>query len=266
MLTTSPTDLKWVIDLKWVREDTTYFQFPRLSLNPHLMHGVFTRKGGVSASPFDSLNTSFSVDDQPEDVAANLRKIKDTIGAQDLIHMNQVHGNDILVVDQSDPDSLNKSFFADAMITNMPQVALLVKQADCQGTIIYDPKKHVLANVHCGWRGNVQDILGRVATRMKGEFGCKASDLEAAIGPSLGPCCAEFVTYRDIFPEVFDSFMVNENHFDLWALSSWQLENAGMRPENIEVAGLCTRCRTDLFYSYRAEGNTGRFGTVAMLR
>ena len=88
----------------------------------------------------------------------------------------------------------------------------------------------------------------------------------AAIGPSLGPCCAEFVTYRDIFPEEFDRFMVDENHFDLWALSSWQLENAGMRPENIEVAGLCTRCRTDLFYSYRAEGNTGRFGTVAMLR
>ena len=90
MLTTSPTDLKWVIDLKWVRENTTYFQFPRLSLNPHLMHGVFTRQGGVSASPFDSLNTSFSVDDQPEDVAANLRKIKDTIGVQDLIHLNQV--------------------------------------------------------------------------------------------------------------------------------------------------------------------------------
>jgi len=260
MFTTSPTDLKWV------REDTTYFQFPRLFLNRHLTHGVFTRRGGVSAPPFDSLNTSFSVDDQPEHVAANLKKIKDIIGARDLIQMNQVHSNDILVVHQGDTGAHKKVFSVDAMITNMPRVALLVRQADCQGTIIYDPKKHVLANVHCGWRGNVRDILGRVVTRMKGEFDCKASDLEAAIGPSLGPCCAEFITYRDIFPETFDRFMVNENHFDLWALSSWQLEKAGMKPENIEVAGLCTCCRTDLFYSYRGEGNTGRFGTVAMLR
>jgi YfiH family protein len=251
--------------MKWAREDIPYLRFPQLSLNRHLSHAIFTRLGGVSARPFDSLNTSFLVDDEPDAVAVNLQKIKDTIGARDLIHTNQVHRDDILVVRRSDTISPDKTFSADAMITNKPQAALLVKQADCQATIIYDPEKHVLANVHCGWRGNVQDILGRVVIRMKEAFGCEASGMRAAIGPSLGPCCAEFVTYRDIFPEEFGRFRVNENHFDLWSLSSWQLENAGIRAENIEVADLCTRCRTDLFYSYRAEGKTGRFGTVAML-
>ena len=60
--------------------------------------------------------------------------------------------------------------------------------------------------------------------------------------------------------------MVRENYFDLWQLSRWQLLEAGLKKENIEVAGICTRCRTDLFYSYRAEGTTGRFATVVMLK
>jgi len=152
------------------------------------------------------------------------------------------------------------------MITNIPRIALMVKQADCQGVIIFDPKIGVIANVHCGWRGNVRNILGSVVTRMKEAFGCEESDLFAAIGPSLGPCCAEFVSHGGIFPEPFKRFKVRENYFDLWAISCRQLMEAGLRVENIEVAGTCTRCRTDLFYSYRGEKKTGRFGTVAMLR
>jgi len=88
----------------------------------------------------------------------------------------------------------------------------------------------------------------------------------AAIGPSLGPCCGEFITHEQIFPNEFRQFMVRENYFDLWRISRWQLLNAGLIEENIEVAGICTRCRTDMFYSYRAEGITGRFATVAMLK
>ena len=155
---------------------------------------------------------------------------------------------------------------ADAMITNIPGLGLLVMQADCQGVIIFDPKKRVVANVHCGWRGNVANILGRVVARMAGTFGCTGSHLLAAIGPSLGPCCAEFVDHRAIFPGPFDRFRIGENHFDLWAISRGQLVEAGLQQENIEIAGICTRCRTDLFYSYRGEGRTGRFGTVAMLK
>jgi copper oxidase (laccase) domain-containing protein len=101
---------------------------------------------------------------------------------------------------------------------------------------------------------------------MGNEFGCDPSLLRAAIGPSLGPCCAEFVTYREIFPEGFSAFMTRENYFDLWAVSRSQLLASGLKDRHIESADWCTRCRTDLFFSHRGEGVTGRFATVVMLK
>jgi YfiH family protein len=206
------------------------------------------------------------VGDPAENVTKNLSKIKKAVEAEHLIFMDQVHGDSVFVVGRGHLDSQGKIPSADAMITDMSRVALMIKQADCQGVIIFDPERSVVAGVHCGWKGNVRNILGRVVGRMKHEFECRPSDLVAAIGPSLGPCCAEFVTHEEIFPENFRPFMVRENYFDLWAVSCRQLMEAGLREENIEVSGICTRCRTDLFYSYRAEGKTGRFATVAMLR
>jgi YfiH family protein len=152
------------------------------------------------------------------------------------------------------------------MITDLPLVALMVKQADCQAVILFDPEKGVVSNAHCGWRGNVHNILDSVVGRMKSEFGCRKADLLAAIGPSLGPCCAEFVNHEKEFPAEFRRFMVREGYFDLWEISRWQLLEAGLKEDRIEVANICSRCRTDMFFSYRAEGITGRFATVAMLK
>ncbi len=253
-------------DLLWVREDVTYFCYPNLSLNQQLIHGVFTRHGGASDPPYSSLNTSYSLGDRPENVTANLSKIKETIQAKHLIFMNQSHGAEIYVLRKGDFKRQGSIPLADAMITDIPGIALMVKQADCQGVIIFDPRNRVVANVHCGWRSNVKNILGRTVTRMREDFGSRGSDLLAAIGPSLGPCCAEFVSHEEIFPKEFEPFMVRKNYFDLWAISYWQLLEAGLGKENIELAGICTRCRTDLFYSYRGEGETGRFATVAMLK
>ena len=220
---------------------------------------------GTSAPPFHTLNASYSTDDPPENVTRNLRIIRTALGAEDLLYMKQVHGTAIHTVSGAGPLEPPGGIEADALITDRPGVALMVKQADCQGVILYDPGKEVLALVHCGWRGNTQDILGKTVERMKTEFGCSASRIKAAIGPSLGPCCAEFVTHEEIFPASFRRFMVRENYFDLWGISRWQLTEAGVREIHIETADICTRCRTDLFFSYRAERTTGRFATAAML-
>jgi YfiH family protein len=252
-------------DLHWNRKDLRYFTYPVFSDKGAFRHGVFTRHGGVSEHPYKSLNTSASVGDRPESVEQNLRMIRQEIGAKRLFSMEQVHGDDLVVLRGGHQPNLDRPFSADATITNIPGLALLVKQADCQSVIIYEPKKHVVANVHCGWRGNVKDILGKVVKCMKSAFGCEESYLMAAIGPSLGPCCAEFVDFEKLFPTDFERFMVRQNYFDLWAVSCSQLLNAGLQGNNIELAGICTRCRTDLFFSYRGEGKTGRFGTVAML-
>ena len=240
-------------------------QFDRLLTHNDLIHGVFTRKGGVSRPPYDSLNVSFNTGDRHDHVGENLRLIKERIGAGHIMAMNQVHGTDIITLHRGNCSDLSTRS-ADAIIIDIPMLGVMVKQADCQGVILFDPVKSVVAAVHCGWRGNVQDILGAVVNRMRSEFGCNPEYMKAAIGPSLGPCCAEFTTYRDIFPEEFHGFIVGDSHFDLWGISRMQLLKAGLMEDNIEIAGICTKCNRDLFFSYRGEGNTGRFGTVAMLK
>jgi hypothetical protein len=180
--------------------------------------------------------------------------------------MIQQHGTRIVVLRRDHSSETAAPPSADAMITDRPRVALMVKQADCQAVILFDPVKRVVANVHCGWRGNVQNILGKTVERMQREFGCRGTDILAAIGPSLGPCCAEFAEHEEIFPKDFSHFMVRENFFDLWAVSTQQLMESGIPKANVELAQACTRCRTDLFFSYRGErGHTGRTATIAML-
>lgn len=243
-----------------------YLQSPIFSGYNYLVHGIFTRTGGISEAPYDTLNSSYNVGDRPERVKENLRTIKDAIGAKHLISMNQVHGENIVILRKDDHTLIESTANADALITDIPSVALMVKQADCQGVLFYDPVKPVLAVVHCGWRGNVRNILGAVVGRMRSDFGCRESDIVAGIGPSLGPCCAEFISYEEIFPEEFREFIVRDNHFNLWEISRRQLLDAGLAEDRIEIAEICTRCNTDLFYSYRGEGITGRFATMAMLR
>jgi YfiH family protein len=253
------------LHLSETKRHAPYLQYQNLSQYHQLKHGTFTRHGGSSNSPYASLNTSDEVGDDRKDVAENLTIIKNTMGAGRIFFARQTHGIEILVLRADEIETFGNSRQADAMITNIPGLGLMIKQADCQAVILFDPQKNVAANVHCGWRGNVQNILARTVRKMVHGFDCSAANLVAAIAPSLGPCCAEFITHRDIFPATFEDFMVTESHFDLWRLSTHQLVMAGVNPDNITVSGICTRCHTDRFFSYRGEGTTGRFGTVVML-
>jgi len=242
------------------------FRFAHLHALPGLAHGIFTRLGGVSKLPCSSLNASFHTSDRPSCVHVNLERIRRVMGADRLVSLEQVHGQNVLIIRRNETFRLHEPLVADGLITDVPGLGLLIKQADCQAVILFDPVRRVVANIHCGWRGNVADILGVAVERMHRVFGCSPADLAAAVGPSLGPCCGEFKGHETIFPRGFRSVMVKPDHFDLWALSRAQLEAAGVPPSSMAFARICTRCRTDLFFSYRGEGNTGRFATVAMIR
>jgi len=209
---------------------------------------------------------AFNTGDLKENVDSNLKILQKIMGAETLIYMNQVHGRDILVLQREKDTEIRCGVHADAVITNIPYLGLMVKQADCQAVILLDPAQSVVANVHCGWRGNVVNILGAVVQRMKTDFNSKRSDLIACISPSLGPCCAEFKTYEEIFDQNLHRFMVRRNYFDLWEMSRAQLLEAGLRENNIEIAGICSKCNSHTFFSYRAEGTTGRSTTIVMLR
>ena len=154
---------------------------------------------------------------------------------------------------------------ADGLTTQRPYLGLLVLHADCQAAIFYDPIHHALANVHCGWRGNVQNIYKETIAFMAASYGTKASDLLVGISPSLGPEAAEFIHYRTEFPECYWDFCIN-NHFNLWELSRYQLMAEGILPHHIEISGMCTYSHPEDCFSYRRAKKSGRHGTLAMLK
>jgi YfiH family protein len=250
-----------IVDLNGVR----WYRFPGLAAFPELSHGVFTRQGGVSRGPYHSLNVSLDVGDLPQDVEENQRRVQRSLELEELISATQVHGIKEAVITGGHVASPGEIPEVDILITAKTGMGLLIKQADCQAVMFYDPENRVVAHAHCGWRGQVGGILGETVTLLASHFGSRAEALRAAIGPGLGPCCAEFRHYWREFPLELWKYQVRPGYFDLWQLSFDQLRAAGLKSENIEMAKLCTRCREEEFFSYRRERITGRQAAVIAL-
>jgi polyphenol oxidase len=241
------------------------YRSPLLAGFPELVHGFFTRRGGVSAGPYRSLNLSFAVGDDPESVAENRRRLREALELDNLTGATQVHGHGYALITSGSP-TIGEIPEVDILLTGEAGPGLLIKQADCQAVLLYDPKRRVAANVHCGWRGQVQNVLAQAVARLGEIFGSRPRDMRAAISPSLGFCCAEFRHFRRELPPEFWTYQVRPTYFDLWRLSRDQLLAVGLKPAHIDVAGLCTRCRAQDFYSYRRDGTTGRQGAIIALR
>ncbi|MEN6440395.1 MAG: polyphenol oxidase family protein [Syntrophobacter sp.] len=239
-----------------------------LSGVPGLAHGFFTRHGGVSEPPYQSLNVSWTNGDSPDRVRENLSRMRDLLGLEWLVSSRQVHADTVNILDEASlPEfetrpPLRVAPPGDALATNLRGHGLLIRIADCQSVLLVDPEVRVIANVHCGWRGSVQNIVAKAVDTLRTRFGCDPGRMVAAVGPSLGPCCAEFKNFRDEIPEELWPYQVRPQYFDFWAITRRQLTSAGVREENIDVIGRCTRCGTADFFSYRGEGRTGRMGAV----
>ena len=242
--------------------------FGNLSGVPGLVHGVFTRYGGVSLPPYESLNVSWSSGDSPGAVLENLTRIKNATGLERLVSSRQFHGDAVNFIDQESVQELEARPPAliappgDALATNLAGLGLVIKIADCQSIFLVDPQSRIVANIHSGWRGSVQNIVGKTVRYLKDLVGLNPAETLAAVSPSLGPCCAEFVNYRREIPEEFWSFQVRSQYFDFWAITRDQLRAAGIGDGNIEFAAKCTVCGKAEFFSYRAQGPTGRMASV----
>jgi polyphenol oxidase len=242
------------------------YRFPQLATFSEVIHGVFTRQGGVSREPYHSLNVSLAVGDLPSRVEENQRRLQKTLELDRLISATQVHGLNEAVIKGGYTVPQGEIPEVDILITAQPGLGLVIKQADCQAVMFYDPEHRVVAQAHCGWRGQVGGILSETVSRLRFHFHSRPEALQAAIGPGLGPCCAEFRHYRREFPPELWQYQARPGYFDLWRLSFDQLTAAGLKPDHIEVAGLCTRCRTREFFSYRRDGVTGRQAAVIALK
>jgi len=255
------------------RDTLVYYTFPALERYGELLHAVTTRHGGVSGGPYSSLNLTRAVGDAPEAVEENLRRVAGTLGfrREDLVSPTQRHTANVHRVSRGDRGSICDG--CDTLITDAPGVPVLLRFADCTPVFLYDPAHGAFAVVHSGWRGTVQAAASAAVHALTDAFGSRPADLVAAIGPSIGPCCYEVgPDVADAVQDVFDlphellpSSGNGRLHFDLWAANRRLLEEAGVG--QIEVAGLCTSCRVDEFYSHRREnGKTGHFGAIMYLR
>ncbi|ABO49245.1 protein of unknown function DUF152 [Desulforamulus reducens MI-1] len=259
-----------------------FIQFNSFAQCHRIIHGFTTRQGGVSKEPFDDLNMALHVEDNPAHVRANRKIACQALGidSEQLVAAIQVHGKRVEVVgpehrgrgalqyDTALPD-------ADALITNSPGVPLSSYYADCVPILFYDPVKICVGLTHAGWRGTVQRIAAETVKRMSEVFGSIPGDILVGVGPSIGACCyqvdepvqqrvaSQFKQWQELLKPVG----VGHWQLDLWETNRQVLLEVGVKPEHIVVAGLCTACHNDMFFSHRADkGKTGRMASLIMIK
>ncbi|NLE75548.1 MAG: peptidoglycan editing factor PgeF [Chloroflexi bacterium] len=232
-------------------------------------HAIFSRLGGVSQAPFDSLNTGATVGDDPAAVHANLQRIYSDLGVAGahVVTGNLVHGTAVAVVG---PEHRGQAMpRTDGLVTRSPGVVLFLRFADCVPLLFFDRRSRAVGLAHAGWKGTLQGIGPATVRTMAQTFGSQAADLLVGIGPSIGPCCYE--VGRDVADQARQSLgplapqALHASNgrlvLDLWEANRLQL--AAMGVEAIEVASACTACQRHTFFSHRGDsGRTGRFGVA----
>jgi YfiH family protein len=250
-----------------------YYRFINFASHDGVLHGVFTRLGGVSPAPYASLNVGHLVGDDHELVEANHDLIYRALGIsrRDVATAHQVHGSQVVAVGPQERGFVIPA--TDALITDAPGVALMLRFADCLPVLLCDPVHRAIGLAHAGWKCTVKGIAAKMALAMMEAYGSRPADIIAGLGPCIGPCCyqvgtevIELVKARfNRWPGLLRPQGDGSVHFDLWEANRRQLVELGVG--EIEVIQLCTACHTDEFFSHRAEkGHTGRFAVILGMR
>ena len=262
-------------------DECVYLLYEHLSGEADLRHGVFTRKGGHSAPPFNGLNVAATTGDDPASARRNQAVVARAMGLP-LISAHIVHGNEVCVVERAADESIEqmrarlRHISADAMMTAEPGLGLFWGFGDCAPILLYDPRLRVVALAHGGWRGAAGAIGPRTISAMSERFGSRPEELLAGVGPAIQACCyrvneqvrATFAANplaaeSAVFEQRADAEGQSALYLDVTASNARQLLASGVRPERLEVAPWCTGCAEDLFYSHRMRVHAdGRFGVV----
>jgi hypothetical protein len=272
---------------------------------PWLVHGFSTRQGGFSrVYGKGALNLGFTKDDTKAAVERNRSAFLAELGAKrepntksslPLVTLRQVHSDIIRFVDSP----AAQQFVGDGLITDTPELLLGIQTADCLPIVLVDPKRRAIGVFHAGWRGTAKRIVEKGVGEMHRYFGSRPRDLKAAIGPGIHGCCyevgeevrnnfesqfaysaklfrevEEFNEVREKYPMLFltarapgHSVLPKKIYLDLVEANRQQLLAVGVPGRSIEASPLCTNCRTDLLFSYRAEkAKTGRMMAAVGIR
>jgi YfiH family protein len=235
-------------------------------------HAYFMRHGGVSPTPWKSLNMGLGRD-IPERVLENrLRAFKSVkLDPDSMYDVWQIHSKEVLCIDTIREAGENYQK-ADGILTDNPDITLFMRFADCVPILLYDPRLKVIGILHAGWQGTLKKITSSAINKMIRVYHSEPSDIIAALGPSIGP--DHYVVGDNVVQEVRNVFGARSRstltiregkiYFDLWNANIILLEEAGVT--QTEVSGLCTACNVDDWFSHRQEnGRTGRFGAFISL-
>ncbi|MDH4945136.1 peptidoglycan editing factor PgeF [Sulfurimonas sp. C5] len=213
-------------------------------------------------------NIAFHVGDDINSVLSNheILALKHNYDLSSLVHMKQIHSNIVHEVEEG--DSFENPPTCDALITNKKNIPLMVMVADCSPIVFYDRKKHAIAVAHSGRAGAFKNISKNVIEKFAILYNSDITDIEVTVGPAIGPCCYE--VGLEIVEEAEKlgleyAIQQKENNYylDIPAILKTQFDEFGIK--NYTISNTCTCCNTHKFFSYRAEGNTGRFGAVVEL-
>jgi len=208
----------------------------------------------------DEGNMAYHVPDKKENVDQNRLNLskKYNFDINKLISMNQVHGNNVEIVDENSPLIIDN---CDGIITNQKGLTLMVMVADCIPILFFDKFKGVIAAVHAGRNSTFQKISEVTALKMKNKFGCEFENIEVVMGPSIQKCCYEVdEKLANIVKVNFGCEFEKNRYIDLQGINKKQLNDLGIR--NIINTNSCTKCSGVDYFSYRIDKNCGRFSGI----
>lgn len=249
------------------QDSLVYYTASVLDDTPGIVHGFSTRLGGVSKAPYDTLNMAPNRGGDRPAVEENYRRFCGAIGADPMrpVLAHQVHETTVLPVTEADAGKglwKERDFTADALITNVPNLPLVVFSADCGILLLHDPVAGCVGAVHAGWRGCAAGIVEKAVHELQRLYGAAPENLLCAIGPAIGLCC--FETDGDVPQAMTDALGAaavpyleqrgSKWHVDLSGLNQQWLLRAGVLPEHIDTSSLCTYCHPELLWSYRRVG------------
>jgi hypothetical protein len=211
-------------------------------------------------------NMAYYTTQDANSVNINRSKIANKYGfdVSDLRYMNQVHGNNIEIVDY---DSPNLILECDGIITKEKNLPLMVQIADCIGIVLFDPIKDIIGVAHAGRNGTFLDISSKMIDKMVECFQSTPSDIQAYLSPSIQKCCYEVdEKMANFVSNNFGQEFVHGRFIDLQGINKMQLQKSGLSEENIHISTTCTKCSGEAYFSYRNDSDCGRFSAVVMLK